>query len=34
MGAKMSAFTQEEVDIYEACTCLDGSELANILPVG
>jgi Ca2+-binding EF-hand superfamily protein len=30
MGAKMSAFTQEEVDIYEACTCLDGSELANI----
>ena len=26
----LSHFSQEEVTIYEACTCLDGAELANI----
>ena len=30
MGSAGSAFTQEEVEIYEACTCLDGAELCSI----
>ena len=30
MGGSISHFTQEEVTIYEACTCLDGAELANL----
>ena len=30
MGAKVSHFSQEEVSVYEACTCLDGAELATL----
>ena len=30
MGGKLSRFTQEELSIYESCTCLDGAELATI----
>ena len=30
MGGRISRFTQEELSIYESCTCLDGAELATI----
>jgi len=30
MGSGMSHFTKEEIEIYEACTCLNGSEIGEV----
>ena len=30
MGGSASTFSQEELDVYEACTCLSGAEILEL----